>query len=411
MKKLKYSVLSVFAAGLISMSSCKKDSQNIYDRFDDVNVSYNTALDGNEVILDFEIATPTALPAVNQMYTVYVAETGSSTPLVTLPVGSTERNKFAAFIKLKKSNSSPVTYRVWAVGSTGSEITAATVVFNGGNPVANPILVGENTIANEGETVYLDYTITSAQEDMYYVTVERYPGTGNQVVSRTVTNITDDSNRKSYSGLIKQKANRDGKTTYRIYAQNRQNVYIGDGYKTATIEVPGSSYIFLYNRKVYAPSSDNSSLSFYSILKDKAFSYSEGKVNSGDIDFGVWTKVDANNRLVYNMYSLSNPTNPNPAYDITDWQKRGTKFSAFIPASSTLFNNELSSGSELIARAMAANPSRTMNEGTVQSNGLNTNTLVYFVTPENKYGALFVNALTSDYDGRPYLSISIKLQK
>ncbi|WP_207422525.1 hypothetical protein [Desertivirga brevis] len=415
MKNIRYSVFSFLAAGAVFLASCKKESENIYNRFTDVDVTYNSALNSDEVILDFEVSTPTTSPAINQIYTVNVAETGSNTPLVTLTANSAERNKFAGVVKLKKSSAGTGTYRVWAVGASGAQIAAATVVFNGGNPVVNPVLVSGNTILTDGQTAYIDYTLTSGKEDIHYITVEKYPGAGTNQVDRVVTNVSDPSKRRNYSGLVKVVANRTGKTSYRIYAQNSTNVYIGDGYKQLTIDVPEVNYRLLHNRRLYAPTNDGNSLSFYSISKDKAYSYNEGKENSADIDFGIFTKVDQNpqrlGQLIFNLYSLSNPTNPNPVYGISDWQKRTTRFSNFIASSATLFNYNLSSSSEIETRAKAETLTRTILEGTQQSNGLAPNTLVYFVTPEGKYGCIFVNALSVDYDGRPYLSISIKVQK
>ncbi|WP_207535213.1 hypothetical protein [Desertivirga arenae] len=415
MKNIRYSLISFLTAGAIFVASCKKESENIYNRFTDVDVNYKSALNNDEVILDFEVSTPTTNPTLNQMFSINIAETGSNTPIVTLPVNAAERNKFAGVVKLKKTSTSPGTYRVWAVSSSGSQIAAATVVFNGGNPVANPVLVSGDTKLVDGQVAYIDYSLNSGKEDIFYVTVEKYPGTGNSQVDRVVTNVLDASKRRSYSGLIKVVANRVGKTSYRIYAQNSTNVYIGDGYKQVTIDVPEVNFILLHNRRIYAPTADGNSQTFYSISKDKSYSYNEGKANSVDIDFGIYTKVDQNpqriGQLIYNLYSLSNPTNPNPDYNITDWQKRALKFSNFITSSGNVFNYNLSSSSEIETRAKAETLTRSLLEGTQQSNGLAPNTLVYFVTPEGKYGCIFVNALSVDYNGRPYLSISIKVQK
>lgn len=288
--------------------------------------------------------------------------------------------------------------------------TDVTVEFHGENPLS----VVDYKQVNDGDEVYIDYTITSANEDMYFIGIEKLAGASNGSPERSVISITDNSRRRSYSDVIKLKMARDGKTTYRIYAFNRQNVYMGDGYKKVTIDV-NTSYIFKHNRKVYYPDAEKTRASFYSILRDETFSYSNGKANSADIDFGIWVALDQNparlNQPIFNLYSLSHPTNPFPAYDISDWQKRGTKFSTIRFSQATIFNYTLVSSSAIVSNAIAATPNQTSLVGTQSTNGLVANSMVYFLTPEGKYGCIFVNASTSDYDGKPYLSISVKMQK
>jgi len=289
--------------------------------------------------------------------------------------------------------------------------TDVSVTFHGDHPLS----VIDYKQVNDGDSVYIDYTITSAKEDMFFVGVERVAGASSSATpERTVTTITDDSQRRSYSGLIKLKMARDGKTSYRIYALNGKNTYIGDGYKKVTIEV-NSSYYFVHNRRVYLPDTVGTAASFYSIEKDKIFNYTEGTANSADIDFGIWRKPDTApariGQFINNLYSPSHPTNPFPLYDVTDWQKRNTKFSTIRNGSSNTFLYTLVSNSTIESNAKAANPTLTSVEGTTSQNGLVAGSLVYFITPEGKYGAIYINAIDTDYDKKPYLSLSIKMQK
>lgn len=277
----------------------------------------------------------------------------------------------------------------------------------------NPLSVVDYKQVNDGDSVYVDYTITSAKEDMYFIGVEKLAGASNSSPERSITPLTDDTKRRSYRGVLKLKMARDGKTTYRVYAFDRKNVYIGDGYKKVTIDV-NTSYIFKHNRKIYYPDVEKTRASFYSILRDETFSYTNGKANSADIDFGIWVALDQNaarlNQPIYNLYSLSHPTNPFPSYDISDWQKRATKFSAVLFSQATVFNYTLVSTSALVTEAKKVNINQTSLVGTTSLNGLVANSMVYFLTPEGKYGCVFVNASTSDYEGKPYLSISVKMQ-
>lgn len=285
------------------------------------------------------------------------------------------------------------------------------VTFHGDHPFS----VIDYKQVNDGDSVYIDYTITSANEDMFFVGVERVAGTSSSATpERTVTAISNESQRRSYSGLIKLQMARDGKTSYRIYALNRQNTFIGDGYKKVTIEV-NPSYHLVHNRRVYFPDTLGNSASFYSIQRDEAFNYTIGQANSADIDFGIWTRPDpAPARLgqfINNLYSPSHTPNPFPLYDVTDWQKRDTRFSTIRNGSSNTFLYTLVSNSTIESNAIAANPSLTAVEGTTSQNGLVAGSLVYFLTPEGKYGAIYVNAIDFDYESRRYLSLSIKMQR
>lgn len=325
---------------------------------------------------------------------------------------------------LKNVNMKNITYRtfclfvscIFTLASCKKEsqnvfnmFTDVSVEFHGDNPLS----VVDYKQVNDGDSVYVDYTVTSAKEDMFSIGIEKLAGASNSAPERSVIPISDDSKRRSYRGVIKLKMARDGKTTYRVYAFNRQNVYIGDGYKKVTIEV-NTSYIFKYNRKVYYPDAEKTRPSFYSILRDETFSYSNGKANSADIDFGIWVTLDQAparlNQPIYNLYSLSNPTNPFPAYDISDWQKRGTKFSPILFNQATVFNYTLVSATSIVTEAKKQNINQTSLVGTTSLNGLVASSMVYFLTPEGKYGCIFVNASTSDYDGKSYLSISVKMQ-
>jgi hypothetical protein len=95
---------------------------------------------------------------------------------------------------------------------------------------------------NDGDSVYIDYTITSKDKDMYAACLLEV-GT-----SSPIKTVLNDSQRKSYSGVIKMKATKAGKTSYRIYPLDKVGVYMGDGGKTITIDVlPNISY---FNQRI-----------------------------------------------------------------------------------------------------------------------------------------------------------------
>ncbi|SDC02062.1 hypothetical protein [Pedobacter soli] len=289
--------------------------------------------------------------------------------------------------------------------------TDVTVTYNN----SDPRCVTDYKLVNDKDEVWIDFTINSASEDMYSYTIEKSSGT--QTPERTIITINDATKRRSFSDIIKLTMNRDGKTTYRIYALNQKGIFIGDGKKSVTIEVK-PSYMIYANRDIYLPDSIGKSLpSFFSLKDASGFSYTNGAANSGNIDFGIYRKLASNSTptaiaYTYNLYSPSVAVNPLTVYDISAWApKRTTKFSAPITGQSTAFLTGAVSGStiETLAKARTINLDATA--GTTLANGLNSGSAVFFVTPEGKYGMMYINAVTSDYEKRPFINVSIKVQR
>jgi hypothetical protein len=285
-----------------------------------------------------------------------------------------------------------------------------TVTYNNRSPFA----VTDYKLVNDGDSVYVDYTINSAAEDMYSITVERSAG-AQSGIERTITRITDDTRRRSYSDVIKLKMNRDGQTSYRVYALNQKGTYIGDGYKKVTIEV-NPSYMIYANRNIYLPDTTGKVLpSFFSLSDATSYSYTDGQANAAKIDFGIWRRSDnvaTNPQFIYNLYSISTPTNPFPVYDISAWTpKRATRFSAPITAQANVFLYSAVSGSTIDALAKARTINLTATAGTTAATGLVANSAVFFLTPEGKYGMMFINNITADLEKRPYMNVSVKIQR
>ncbi|SFC15427.1 hypothetical protein SAMN05421747_105102 [Parapedobacter composti] len=289
--------------------------------------------------------------------------------------------------------------------------TDVTVTFHGDHPFS----VTDYKLVNDGDSVYIDYTIASANEDMYAVVVEKVGGAQGNNPERTETVISDESERRSYSRILKLKMQRDGQTSYRIFAKNRVGHYMGDGYTKVTIEVR-PSYRVIPDRRIFAPDSvSGTTPSFYSLMRGEAFSFAEGREHSADIDFGIRVRPDPRpahaNQLIYNYYSLSTDPNPFEPYDISDWEKRETIFSAPLTGQTNTFLYTLVSSSVIEEHAKSRDLTVTSTDfGTWQA-GLAPGNLVYFLTPEGKYGAIHVNQSTKDLEGRPYINISVKMQR
>ena len=293
-----------------------------------------------------------------------------------------------------------------------------TVTFNN----SDPRCVTDYKLINDKEEVWIDFTINSAKEDMYSYIFEVSAGTAQ--ATRYTVNITDPAQRRSFSSIIKlpnsafpAAALRGGKQSYRICALNEKGVYIGDGYKKVTVEV-NPSFMIYANRDIYLPDTVAKILpSFFSVTDATTFSYTNAATNAGKIDFGIYRKPGANSTVqtptwVVNLYSPSVATNPLTVYDISGFSpKRTTKFSQPVTGQANAFLTTAISGSsiETLAKARAI----TFNETTqtTPANGLAAGNAVFFLTPEGKYGMLYINAVTSDLQKRPFINVSIKVQR
>ena len=282
-----------------------------------------------------------------------------------------------------------------------------TVTYNN----SDPRCVTDYKVVNDKDEVWIDFTINSASEDMYSYVVETSAGT--QQPTRITTPITDDTKRRSFSNVIKMVANRDGKASYRVYALNQKGIYIGDGYKKVTVEV-NPSYVIYAGREIFLPDSATKVLpSFMSLSDGSTYSYTNGAANSAKIDFGIYRTLykdaQGNTLFAINLYNTS--ATVFPPYDLSSWQKRLTKFSAPIASQLTVFTNNAISGStiETLAKARTINLNNTV--ATTAAAGLAAGSAVFFLTPEGKYGMLQITRLTSDFNGKPYINVSIKMQK
>jgi hypothetical protein len=190
---------------------------------------------------------------------------------------------------------------------------------------------------------------------------------------------------------------------------------MGDGYKKVTIEV-NPSYTIYANRDIFLPDTvAKVEPSFFSLTEGRTFSFTDGSANASKIDFGIFRTMyrDAQNNTLFaiNLYNTNKPVTTFPIYDVTSWQKRLTIFSAPVTNQGTVFLTGAISGSriETLARARTINLNATV--ATTAAAGLAPNNAVFFLTPEGKYGMLLVNRVTADAKGKPYINVSVKMQR
>lgn len=273
--------------------------------------------------------------------------------------------------------------------------------------------VVQDAVVNDGDSVHIYFTITSANADMYSVVVDSTNGTGSW---STVTIPTSENERRSFSGVRKFKMQRDGKTTFRFYARDFKEGYLGDGYTSITVS-SNPSYHHFVDRRLYAPREKDPDLpSFLSLTTGRTYGYNEGSAASAQIDFGIDTvfTADENNptELVYNLYSTSVDEYPVPFYDLSGWTKREMLFSEPIyNYTNTNYTRVLVSASKIEEEAKKVAIDRKQTDAIYHWQGLAAGTLLYFRTPEGKYGTLYITQSTHDTESRPYINVHIKIQK
>lgn len=286
------------------------------------------------------------------------------------------------------------------------------VTFKGNHPFS----VADYREYNDGDSVYIDYTITSAKEDMAAVCIK---WEGQEGPVQTI-NLPDGADKRTYSGVYKIRATRAGESKYRVYALNKQAVYIGDGYTSVTINVK-PNYTYITNRRVFLPDSVlRDSPCYYSIKLGKSFSYLNGKDVSADLDFGIFRTVatlndqNATDGYWYHIYSLS----ADPLFfninDISTWTKRGTLFSVPFNEASTFNSNSLTGANMLssVSIGVVASAKQINLKETARTSGgtIKVGSVIYFKTPEGKFGAIHFEQITKDFNSKTFALINVKVQ-
>lgn len=278
---------------------------------------------------------------------------------------------------------------------------------------STPYAVGEDGLIEIGakDSVLIDYTIESPTADMSQVCLYK---TGVTTPAVRIP-ITEDGKRRSYSGTFKFYAKDLGAGTasYRIWALDKAGVYIGDGYKTITVNILSDIKHFP-NRRIYVPDTIGKTNECYiSFEEGKTYSYTTGVANAAKIDMGFFRKLDTvynADRTIksttdsINLYSLS--TNPLPftPYDLSTWTKRETLFSDPINGTMATFRT-LFGTAERIAEEAKKKP---VNKKHIKFTA--SNQFVYFLTPEGKYGVFHIQGAGHiNFDGRKYLNLFIKM--
>lgn len=290
----------------------------------------------------------------------------------------------------------------------------------------SPYSLKETQTLNEGDSIYFDFTITSPTQDIHQVALFQL---GSALPNLRIK--VDESQRRSYTGIIKgivgangvitsamiPGANggsignlKDGANTFRIWAYDKQGIYLGDGYKTITINV-NNKINHIVNKKVYFPdvdSANGSASSYLSLTTGETFNYQTGATNSEKIDLGIYRTrtVNSNGTITWGprMYSLSASPLPYTPNNISSWTKKATKFANGQNGQTSPFLRNYYTAAALRAYVIGRNPNLLAHTA-----NLSVGQGVPFVFPDGKYGLILINQISNDGD-RPFMDVSIKYE-
>lgn len=273
----------------------------------------------------------------------------------------------------------------------------------------SPFSLSENQTLNEGDSIYFDFTINSPTKEMYQVAIFQI---GAALPNLRIT--LEEANKHSYTGIIKGIVGsnsfgnlKDGANTFRIWAYDRQGIYLGDGYKTITVNV-NNKIRHIVNKKVYFPdidSANGSASSYLSLSTGETFNFQTGAANSDKIDLGIYrVGGTGSSNTALRFYSLSASPLPFTAFNISSWTKRATLFANPQNGQNSNFLRSYTTGATLNNYVKGRKPNLT-----ATSSNIGVNQVVPFVTPEGKYGLILVNQI-SPSGTNPFIDVSIKYE-
>jgi hypothetical protein len=271
---------------------------------------------------------------------------------------------------------------------------------------SNPKAVTSDVTLNPKDSIYLDFTITSPDQDITFVEIQK---NGARLDTFQLGGLADKRSFSKIKGYRVDSA--AGTYTYRVLARNSRAVFLGDGGKSITVTVT-PDFMLWSQRVLFVPDTVNKTNKTYmSLSEGKTYSYSEGAAASAKIDFGYYydTTGTASSSTAddqfHTIYALNAPQAPLGFYDISTWTKNATVFKRL---SGVNFNTQLTSGgaiNTLVKNNMATGTSTKINL-------LATNNVIGFKTTDGKYGAMLIRILNGNSPAKTTnIVIDVKIQK
>ncbi len=269
----------------------------------------------------------------------------------------------------------------------------------------SPKDVSGNVELNPKDSMYLNFTISSP-DDMSYIEIQK------NGVRIDTFQLINTANKKSFSGIKGYRVDSvAGEYTYRVLARNARAIYMGDGGKQIKVTVKPDFDFWSYRILAVPDSVNKTNKCYFSSVTGKTFSYSDGGVNSGTIDFGYYYDTTTANK--HTIYALNTAQTQLGFYDISAWAKNATVFKKMATsvnfvtgitssgAINTLIKNNMTSGTSSKVTLLSTTPT-----------GSTSNSVIGFRTAAGKYGVILVRYLNRESAANgTFIEVDVKVQK
>ena len=269
----------------------------------------------------------------------------------------------------------------------------------------NPKSITNDITLNPKDSIYFDFTITSAS-DMSYVEIQK---NGVKIDTFQLVNLP---NKRSFSLIKGYKVDSiAGDYTYRVLARDARAVFLGDGGKTIKVTVTPDFNFWSYRVLKVPDTTAKTNKCYYSTSDGKTYSFSEGAAASATIDFGYSydttgaASSSTSDDLKHTIYALSVAQPQLNFYDISSWTKNATVFKLI---SGVNFVSQLTSSgaiNTLIKNNMASGTATKLNK-------IVAGNVIGFKTVGGKYGAILIRYINQDSPAKETaIEIDVKVQK
>lgn len=274
---------------------------------------------------------------------------------------------------------------------------------------SGPKFITGDVTLNPKDSIYLDFTVTSPNNDMSYIEIQK-----NGV--RIDTFRLNSSNNRSFS-LVKgyRVDSAAGDYSYRVLARNDRAVFMGDGQKQLKVTVTPDFNFWSYRILAVPDSVAKTNKCYYSSVDGNVYSYTDGAANSAKIDFGYYWDTTGRGTaatgddLKHTIYSLSSAQPQLGYYDISSWTKNVTLLKKM--PTSVNFVSGLTSGGALQTLIGGNMASGTASKVTLVSTTAGSN-VIGFKTAAGKFGAILIRYVNGDSPAKEtQIEVDVKVQK
>jgi hypothetical protein len=281
----------------------------------------------------------------------------------------------------------------------------------------SPKTVAGDITVNPKDSIYFDFTITSPEEDMSYVEIQK---NGVRIDTFRLNNAV---NKRSFSLVKGYRADSAaGDYSYRVVARDERAIFMGDGGKLIKVTTRPDFSFWSYRILQVPDSVNKTNKTYFSSSDGTTLSYTEGNANSAKIDFGFYwdttgrSTSSTSDDLKHTFYALNSPQPQLGFYDITSWTKNATVFKK-LPSSGSLavsaanFVNQLTSGGALQTLVGGNMTSGTASKVTLLGTSTNNN-VIGFKTAAGKFGAILIRYVNGDSpNATTRIEVDVKVQK